>query len=131
MMVLQCLATGTSIIEETVFENRLLHVQELQKMGAQIIVEHNKAVVTGVQELYGANVIATDIRASCALVIAGLAAQGTTIMSGIHHWQRGYESLEKKLASLGAQLAMHMEEDVPVEVGEGTFKSYHSTQSVQ
>ncbi|MFI5332514.1 MAG: UDP-N-acetylglucosamine 1-carboxyvinyltransferase [Candidatus Babeliales bacterium] len=106
MMALQCLAEGTSVIEETVFENRLVHTRELQKMGAQISVEHNTAVVTGVEKLYGTQVIATDIRASCALVVAGLAAHGTTIMSGIHHWTRGYEALEKKLALLGARIAL-------------------------
>jgi UDP-N-acetylglucosamine 1-carboxyvinyltransferase len=106
MMAAQCLAEGTSVIEETVFENRLVHTRELQKMGAQINVEHNTAIVTGVEKLYGAQVIATDIRASCALVIAGLAAHGTTIMTGIHHWTRGYEALEKKLAHLGARIAL-------------------------
>jgi UDP-N-acetylglucosamine 1-carboxyvinyltransferase len=106
MMALQCLAEGTSVIEETVFENRLVHARELQKMGAHITVEHNTAFVTGVEKLYGTQVIATDIRASCALVIAGLAAHGTTIMSGIHHWTRGYEALEKKLALLGARIAL-------------------------
>lgn len=104
MMAAQCLAEGTCIIEETVFENRLLHVRELQKMGAQIRVEHNKAFLTGVDELYGAQVIATDIRASCALVLAGFAAKGTTIMTGIHHWTRGYDALDKKLQSLGGRL---------------------------
>jgi len=85
MMVLQCLASGTSVIEETVYENRLLHVRELQKMGAQIQVNYNKAVVTSVEELYGTSVIASDIRASCALVIAGLVAAGKTVMTGIQH----------------------------------------------
>ena len=106
MMVLQCLALGTSVIEETVYENRLLHVRELQKMGAQIQVNYNKAVVTSVEELYGTSVIASDIRASCALVIAGLVAAGKTVMTGIQHWQRGYESLEKKLTSLGARMEL-------------------------
>lgn len=106
MMALQCLAEGTSVVEETVFENRLVHTRELQKMGAQITIDHNTAVITGVEKLYGTQVIATDIRASCALVIAGLAAQGTTIMSGIHHWTRGYDALEKKLAVLGARIAL-------------------------
>jgi len=106
MMVLQCLASGISVIEETVYENRLLHVRELQKMGAQIQVNYNKAVVTSVEELYGASVIASDIRASCALVIAGLVATGKTIMTGIQHWQRGYEALEKKLNSLGAHMEL-------------------------
>lgn len=113
MMALQCVAQGKSIIYETVFENRLLHVRELQKMGAQITVEHNMAVITGVEELYGASVIATDIRASCALVIAGLIAKGTTTMTGVHHWKRGYEALEDKLAQLGARIVLHeSEEDV-------------------
>lgn len=100
------LAEGTSVVEETVFENRLLHVQELQKMGAQIKVEHNVAKITGVEELYGAKVIATDIRSSCALALAGLAAQGTTIMTGIQHWQRGYEKLENKLVTLGGKVQL-------------------------
>ncbi|MGB8367081.1 MAG: UDP-N-acetylglucosamine 1-carboxyvinyltransferase, partial [Candidatus Babeliales bacterium] len=104
MMVLQCLASGTSVIEETVYENRLLHVRELQKMGAQIQVNHTQAIITGVEELYGAVVIASDIRASCALVIAGLAATGKTVMTGIQHWRRGYDALEKKLILLGARM---------------------------
>ncbi|MCL4229253.1 UDP-N-acetylglucosamine 1-carboxyvinyltransferase [Candidatus Dependentiae bacterium] len=110
MMAAQCLASGTSIIEETVFENRLVHVRELQKMGAQIVVKHNVAHVTGVDELYGAQVIASDIRASCALVLAGLASTGITIMSAVHHWRRGYDALEQKLGLLGARIAYHYEE---------------------
>jgi UDP-N-acetylglucosamine 1-carboxyvinyltransferase len=106
MLAAQCIAEGTSIIEETVFENRLLHVRELQKMGAQIKVEHNKAIITGVDELYGTQVIATDIRASCALVLAGFVAKGTTIMAGVHHWKRGYEALEQKLSQLGARIEL-------------------------
>jgi len=106
MMALQCTASGTSIIQETVFENRLLHVRELQKMGAQIRVEHNTAIITGVDQLYGTHVIATDIRASCALAIAGLVAQGVTIITGIHHWRRGYDMLEQKLAILGAPIVI-------------------------
>lgn len=106
MMAVQCLAQGRSGIDETVFENRLVHIRELQKMGAQISLEGSKAIVTGVEELYGANVIASDIRASCALAIAGLAAKGTTIMTGISHWRRGYDQLERKLASLGAPIRL-------------------------
>lgn len=113
MMVAQCLAEGISVVEETVFENRLLHVRELQKMGAHIKVDHTKAIVTGVDELYGAAVIATDIRASCALVLAGLAARGTTTMTGLHHWTRGYEGLDLKLAHLGARLTFKHEGDIP------------------
>jgi UDP-N-acetylglucosamine 1-carboxyvinyltransferase len=111
MMALQCLAEGTSVIEETVFENRLLHVRELRKMGAQIKVEHNTAIVTGIEELYGANVIATDIRASCALMLAGLVASGVTVMTGIHHWLRGYDALDKKLQTLGANIKLNMADD--------------------
>lgn len=107
MMALQCLAQGKSIIEETVFENRMLHVRELQKMGAQINVEGSKAIVTGVDDLYGASVIASDIRASCALVLAGLAAKGKTILTGVNHWKRGYDKLEQKMQSLGAHVLMH------------------------
>lgn len=106
MMAVQCLARGTSVIEETVFENRLLHVRELQKMGAQIDLQGNQATIKGVDELYGAQVIATDIRASSALVLAGLAAKGSTVVTGVQHWLRGYERLEYKLASLGAVLEL-------------------------
>lgn len=104
MMVAQCLAQGTSVIHETVFENRFLHIRELQKMGAQITLEGDRAKVTGVEELYGAHVIASDIRASCALVLAGLAARGKTVMTGINHWKRGYDALDLKLAQLGARI---------------------------
>ena len=104
MMTAQCLANGKSIIEETVFENRLMHSVELQKMGAQIKTYGTKAIVNGVEELYGTEVIATDIRASCALVIAGLAAKGETKVMGIHHWQRGYDKLDEKLKNLGAEV---------------------------
>jgi UDP-N-acetylglucosamine 1-carboxyvinyltransferase len=104
MMVAQCLADGQSIIEETVFENRLVHVRELTKMGAQITVEHNKAIVTGVDELFGTHVIASDIRSSCALVLAGFIAHGSTVVTGVQHWRRGYEALENKLAALGGSI---------------------------
>jgi UDP-N-acetylglucosamine 1-carboxyvinyltransferase len=107
MMALLCLASGRSIIHETVFENRLLHIRELQKMGAQITIEGHTATISGVDELYGAPVIATDIRASCALIIAGLVAQGATTMTGVHHLRRGYEGLVDKLFQLGARISMH------------------------
>lgn len=106
MMSLQAVAQGKCTINETVFENRMLHVKELQKMGAQIVVDGSYAHITGVDALYGAYVIASDIRAACALVLAGLVAKGTTIMMGIHHWERGYDALEKKLAMLGASIAL-------------------------
>jgi len=106
MMALQCIAQGKSVVEETVFENRLLHVRELQKMGAQIDLHGHQATITGVDELYGAQVIATDIRASSALVLAGLVAKGSTVMTGIHHWLRGYERLEHKLSRMGADISL-------------------------
>ncbi len=114
MMAAQCLAEGTSVIEETVFENRFLHVRELQKMGAQITVEYNKAIVKGVDSLYGAPVIATDIRGSCALVLAAMVAKGITTMSAIHHWRRGYESLETKFSQLGAKIGVNMIQEAHV-----------------
>ena len=104
MMAAQCLADGTSVVCETVFENRLLHVPQLQKMGAQIKVDHDTAIITGVEKLYGASVIATDIRASCALVLAGFVAEGQTVMTGVHHFRRGYDSLDKKLQKIGASI---------------------------
>lgn len=116
MMAAQCLAEGVSIIEETVFENRFLQVRELEKMGALIKVEHNKAIVSGVEELFGTHVIASDIRGSCALVLAGLVARGTTTMTGLQHWYRGYEALEEKLAYLGARITLKqaIKEDITV-----------------
>jgi len=102
LMAHLCLIHGTSTIEETVFENRFIHVTELQKMGAQISVSGRIATIRGVEQLYGANVIASDIRASCSLVLAGLAAEGKTIMTGVEHWKRGYDHLEKKLKATGA-----------------------------
>ena len=114
MMALQCFATGTSVIEETVYENRFHHVHELVKMGASIHIEHHKAIVTGVEHLYGARVVATDIRASTALVIAGLVAHGTTIVTGLSHWKRGYEALDKKLQRLGAHVVVHEAMDTDV-----------------
>jgi len=109
IMAALALADGVSEIEETVFENRLIHVQELQKMGAQIRTKKNNATIRGVEELYGCDVIATDIRASCALVIAGLAAEGKTKVTGVQHWQRGYDELEHKLAALGANVRLVLE----------------------
>lgn len=103
-MAALCLAEGVSVVEELVFENRLVHIRELQKMGAQISVDGNKATITGVDALFGANVIASDIRASCALVLAGMVAKGITHMSGIHHWKRGYDALEAKLRTLGGHV---------------------------
>lgn len=107
MMVAQCVAAGTCDIYETVFENRFMHVRELQKMGADIKLQcGDKVHVRGVKELYGMPVIASDIRASCALVLAGLVARGSTTMTGLHHWRRGYDRLEYKLQEIGAQLVL-------------------------
>lgn len=116
MMVAQCLAAGTCEIHETVFENRFLHVRELLKMGAQIkFIFGDKVQVKGVEALYGMHVIASDIRASCALVLAGLAAKGKTVMTGINHWRRGYDKLEEKLISLGA--SVRIESDTILSLG--------------
>ncbi len=104
MMVAQCLAEGESTIEEFVYENRLMHAQELLKLGAQIKVGGHTANVTGVSELYGADVVATDIRAAAALAIAGLAAHGCTVISGVNHFRRGYDQLDVKLQALGAKI---------------------------
>ena len=103
-MVLMCLASGLSVILETVFENRFIHVSELKRMGADIKVNSNSAIVTGVRQLSGAQVMATDLRASASLVLAGLAAEGTTEVSRVYHLDRGYEALEKKLSQVGAQI---------------------------
>jgi len=102
--VLNTLAEGTATITETVFENRFMHVQELQRMGANIELKGNTAVCTGVDKLTGAPVMATDLRASASLVIAGLAAEGETIVERIYHIDRGYECIEEKLQQLGANI---------------------------
>jgi UDP-N-acetylglucosamine 1-carboxyvinyltransferase len=104
MMALCCIAKGTSTITETIFENRFLHVDELRRMGACIRVDGATAVVDGAPKLSGAPVRATDLRASAALVLAGLVAEGKTIVHDIHHLDRGYERIEQKLASLGAKI---------------------------
>jgi UDP-N-acetylglucosamine 1-carboxyvinyltransferase len=104
MLALATRAEGTAVITETIFENRMMHVQELQRLGAQIEVEGNTAVVRGVRRLAGANVMATDLRASACLVIAGLVAEGETIIDRIYHLDRGYERLEDKLSALGARI---------------------------
>ena len=97
-------AEGSGVITETIFENRLMQVQELNRMGAKIIVEGNSAIVTGVEKLTGAQVMASDLRASAALVIAGMVAEGETIVDRIYHIDRGYECIEEKLRQLGAKI---------------------------
>ncbi len=101
---LNAVAEGSGTITETVFENRFMHVQELQRMGANISVEGNTAVVTGIDHLTSAPVMATDLRASASLILAGIAAQGDTIVDRIYHIDRGYECIEEKLAQLGANI---------------------------
>jgi UDP-N-acetylglucosamine 1-carboxyvinyltransferase len=104
MMALLCLADGVSLIEETIFENRFMHVPELQRLGADISVQGARAVIRGVKGLQGAPVMATDLRASVSLILAGLCAKGLTVVSHVHHLDRGYEKLEEKLAACGAQI---------------------------
>lgn len=104
-MAFMCLCEGFSIIRETIFENRFMHVAELRRMGAQIDVSGNAAAIKGVPRLSGAPCMATDLRASASLVLAGLAGSGTTEILRIYHLDRGYEALEKKLSSLGADIA--------------------------
>jgi UDP-N-acetylglucosamine 1-carboxyvinyltransferase len=103
-MALATRAEGTAVITETIFENRMMHVQELKRLGADIEVEGNTAVVRGVAKLTGADVMATDLRASACLVIAGLVAEGRTTIDRIYHLDRGYERIEQKLSGLGARI---------------------------
>jgi UDP-N-acetylglucosamine 1-carboxyvinyltransferase len=104
MMVLMAVADGVSVITETIFENRFMHVPELDRMGADIKLEGNRAVVRGVRQLSGAPVMASDLRASVALVLAGLVATGSTEVARVYHLDRGYEQIEKKLSQLGGQI---------------------------
>ena len=103
-MALAARAEGTAVITETIFENRMMHVQELVRLGADIEVEGSSAIVKGVPKLTGANVMATDLRASACLVIAGLVAEGETTIDRIYHLDRGYERIEEKLSGLGARI---------------------------
>ena len=103
-MALNSVARGTGMVTETIFENRFMHAQELQRLGAHIEIEGNTAVVTGVPNLTGATVMATDLRASASLVVAGLVAEGETIIDRIYHLDRGYEKLEAKLSAVGAKV---------------------------
>jgi UDP-N-acetylglucosamine 1-carboxyvinyltransferase len=104
MMALMTVADGTSMISENIFENRFMHVSELLRFGADIFIEGNSAMVKGVRNLSGAPVMATDLRASASLILAGLAADNTTEISRIYHLDRGYEAIEKKLSGLGADI---------------------------
>ncbi len=104
MMALMATASGASVITETIFENRFMHVPELARMGADITIKGNTAIVRGVKTLKGAPVMATDLRASVSLVLAGLAAQGETIVNRVYHLDRGYQSLDQKLRACGADI---------------------------
>ncbi|MCB2092969.1 MAG: UDP-N-acetylglucosamine 1-carboxyvinyltransferase [Rhodobacteraceae bacterium] len=104
MMALMCTADGVSVLEETIFENRFMHAPELTRMGAQIEVHGGHATVTGVERLKGAPVMATDLRASVSLILAGLAAEGETVVSRVYHLDRGYERVEGKLSACGARI---------------------------
>jgi UDP-N-acetylglucosamine 1-carboxyvinyltransferase len=104
-MAMNALATGSSTVIETIFENRFMHAPELIRMGADIHINGNAAIMNGVAELKGAPVMATDLRASASLVIAALAATGTTVVDRIYHIDRGYECIEEKLQLLGANIA--------------------------
>jgi len=109
LMVLMTLATGLSVITETIFENRFMHVAELKRMGAEIKINGNSAIVKGIDQLKGARVMATDLRASASLVVAGLAAHGITEISRIYHLERGYEDMAGKLQALGARVRKEKE----------------------
>ncbi|MEK9776615.1 MAG: UDP-N-acetylglucosamine 1-carboxyvinyltransferase [Quisquiliibacterium sp.] len=104
LMALNAVAQGTGVITETIFENRFMHVLEMQRLGADIAIEGNTAVVRGVPRLSGASVMATDLRASAGLVIAGLVAEGETVLDRVYHLDRGYETMETKLSAVGARI---------------------------
>jgi len=103
-MALMTQANGTSVIHENIFENRFMHASELLRMGADIKIDGSRAIVTGKTQLTGANVIASDLRASASLIIAGLVADGFTVIDRVYHLDRGYEKIEEKLRAAGAQI---------------------------
>ena len=109
-IALMCVAEGTSVLEETIFENRFMHAPELARMGARIEVHGGHATVTGVDGLRGAPVMATDLRASVSLILAGLAAEGQTTVSRVYHLDRGYEHVVRKLRGVGAHIERVKEE---------------------
>ena len=104
LTALNTIASGTSIIKENIFENRFMHIQEMSRMGAEIKLEQNCAIISGKDELVGASVMATDLRASASLILAGLVAKGTTEIERIYHIDRGYDCIEEKLQQLGADI---------------------------
>jgi UDP-N-acetylglucosamine 1-carboxyvinyltransferase len=103
-MALNIISTGSATVTETIFENRFMHVDEMARLGARIQTEGKVAVVEGVEKLSGATVMATDLRASASLVIAGLVAEGQTVVDRIYHLDRGYDQMEEKLRAIGAQI---------------------------
>jgi UDP-N-acetylglucosamine 1-carboxyvinyltransferase len=103
-MAMNCIAEGVGVINETIFENRFMHVNELLRLGADIRVEGHTAIVRGADKLSGAPVMATDLRASASLILAGLVAEGDTTIDRIYHLDRGYENIEEKLSALGAKI---------------------------
>jgi len=109
-MALMCVSRGVSVVTETIFENRMMHAAELRRMGADVRVNANTAIVKGASRLQGARVMATDLRASASLILAGLCAEGTTEVSRVYHIDRGYEAIEKKLKKLGARIERRREE---------------------
>ena len=112
MTALLSIADGTSIIRETIFENRFIHVAELDRLGASIKVEHDTAIIGGVKKLKGATVMATDLRASASLILSGLIAEGKTTVLRVYHLDRGYDCLEGKLKLLGADMCRTEENDL-------------------
>ncbi|MFS8640496.1 MAG: UDP-N-acetylglucosamine 1-carboxyvinyltransferase [Symbiobacteriaceae bacterium] len=116
MMAALATAEGTATVTETVFENRFMHVPELRRMGARIQIQGQTAIVTGVERLQGAPVTATDLRSGAALILAGLGAEGVTEVSGVHHIDRGYVTIEEKLRGLGADVARLTDQEDPVAV---------------
>ncbi|MCH2108684.1 MAG: UDP-N-acetylglucosamine 1-carboxyvinyltransferase, partial [Polyangiaceae bacterium] len=113
LMALMTLCDGRSVLTETIFENRFMHVPELIRMGANIDIRNNTAFVQGTEQLSGANVMATDLRASATLVIAGLVAEGDTIVRRVYHLDRGYEAIEDKLGGVGADIQRIQLEESP------------------
>jgi UDP-N-acetylglucosamine 1-carboxyvinyltransferase len=122
-VALNAIARGTATVKETIFENRFMHVQELQRMGADIELQGNTAIVRGIEGLLGAPVMATDLRASACLVIAGLAAEGETLIDRIYHLDRGYECIEEKLAQLGARIQRLPDHGAARQAGSGAASS--------
>ena len=104
LMTVNCIAEGSAVISETIFENRFMHVNELVRLGAKIEVDGRTALLNGIEQLSGATVMATDLRASASLVIAGLVAEGQTLVDRIYHLDRGYDRMEAKLRGVGANI---------------------------